>query len=122
VCGDESRFTCATSSGSTHSRPVIRTVIRIYDRPENPLGLETVTNVAEPDQRADFARLGNQQETHLLFYDEGLRHQLSKRIETVDRETVRTILRQADELRWRIPADRYDFMAAKRDIMQRSRL
>jgi hypothetical protein len=102
--------------------PVVRTVIRIYDWPENPLGLETMTNVAEPDQRADFARLASQQETYLLFYDEALQHRLSKRIEAADRETVRTILAQADEMCRAIPSDRYDFMAAKADIMQRAKL
>jgi hypothetical protein len=102
--------------------PVIRTVMRIYDRPDNPLGLETMTNVAELDQRADFARLASQQETYLLFYDEALQHRLSKRIETTDRETVRTILAQADEMCRAIPSDCYDFMAAKADIMQRSKL
>jgi hypothetical protein len=96
--------------------------MRIYDRPDNPLGLETMTNVAELDQRADFARLASQQETYLLFYDEALQHRLSKRIETADRETVRTILAQADEMCRAIPADRYDFMAAKADIMQRAKL
>lgn len=102
--------------------PVIRTVFRIYDRPDNPLGIETVTNVAEPDQRADFARLANQDETLLLFYDEQLRHRLSKQIKTADRHTVRTVLQQADELRRRIPPARYDFMTAKADILGRTSL
>jgi|SRR5579875_340340 len=100
--------------------PVIRTVVRIHDRPDNPLGLETVTNVAEADQREDFARLATQDRTYLLFYDEALRHRLSKQIETTDPETVRDILRQADTLRWRIPRSRYDFGSTKEAILHRS--
>jgi hypothetical protein len=57
--------------------PVIRTVIRIYDRPENPLGLETFTNVEQEDQRSGFAHLAGQGQVFLLFYDELLNHRLS---------------------------------------------
>jgi hypothetical protein len=57
---------------------VIRSVITIYDQPDRPLTLETMTNIAETDQRADFARLTTQKELLLLFYDEHLRHRLSK--------------------------------------------
>src|SRR6476660_8065068 len=33
--------------------PVIRTVLTLYDQPEAPMVLETVTNVASDDRRAD---------------------------------------------------------------------
>src|SRR6185436_14942266 len=35
--------------------PVIRTLLVCHDRPDRPLSLETFTNVADPQQRADFA-------------------------------------------------------------------
>src|SRR5438105_1903381 len=37
--------------------PVIRTVVKIYDQPERPLGFETFINVAEAEQWGDFAQL-----------------------------------------------------------------
>ncbi len=55
-----------------HLAPVIRTVVKLYDQPERPLALETFINVAEADQRTDFAALGDQAALHLLFYDEDL--------------------------------------------------
>lgn len=35
--------------------PVIRMVVTIYDRPHNPLALETFINVEDPQQRPDYA-------------------------------------------------------------------
>lgn len=102
--------------------PVIRTVLTIYDQPERPLALETMTNVAEPDQRADFARLAGQEKLLLLFYDEALQHRLSKRVDNVDPETIEAILAQAEAVRRRIPPDRYDFMAAKDAVMRHTDL
>jgi hypothetical protein len=37
--------------------PVIRTTLCIYDQPEAPLALETFTNIADENQRNDFAAL-----------------------------------------------------------------
>lgn len=102
--------------------PVIRSVITIYDQPDRPLVLETMTNIAEADQRADFARLATQQELILLFYDEQLQHRLSKRVGNVAPETIEEILAQADTMRRRIPAERYDFMAAKEAVMRHTDL
>jgi hypothetical protein len=102
--------------------PVIRSVITIYDRPDRPLALETMTNVAEHDQRGDFARLATQKELLLLFYDEQLKHRLSKRLGNVDPETIEEILSKADSFRRTIPPERYDFMAAKAAVMRRTTL
>jgi hypothetical protein len=102
--------------------PVIRTVIRIYDRPQNPLGLETFTNVEQADQRADFARLGGQENIYLLFYDENLQHRLTKGMENVEPETIHEIIASADRLRSEIPGDQYDFDRAKADIVARTSL
>src|SRR5262245_41993527 len=54
------------------SAPVIRMVVTIYDQPTRPLAFDTFINVADPEQRDDFAALASQTELHLLFYDEQL--------------------------------------------------
>ena len=97
--------------------PVIRTVLSIYDQPQSPLRVESFINVAEPDQRADFAALADQEQLYLFFYDELLRHRLNKVIPQSGDETIAKILAQADALRSRIPLWRYDFMRAKRDVL-----
>lgn len=102
--------------------PVIRSVITIYDQPDRPLALETMTNIAEKDQRDDFARLATQEELILLFYDEQLRHRLSKRVGNVAPETIEEILEHADKMRRRISEDRYDFMAAKAAVLRHTEL
>jgi hypothetical protein len=102
--------------------PVIRSVITIYDQPDRPLALETMTNVAEQDQRDDFARLAKQKELLLLFYDEQLQHRLSKRLGNVEPEMIEGILSKAEILRRRIPPGQYDFMAAKADVMHHTTL
>jgi hypothetical protein len=102
--------------------PVIRTVIRIYDRLDSPLGIETFTNVEQADQRADFARLAGQREIYLLFYDEELKHRLTKGMENVEASTIHEIVASADLVRAGIPVDRYDFNRAKADIVARTSL
>ncbi len=49
--------------------PVIRTVIRIYDRLDNPLGLKTLRTSNRRTIGADFLRLVDQDQVFLLFYD-----------------------------------------------------
>jgi hypothetical protein len=102
--------------------PVIRTVLTIYDQPDRPLAIETMTNVAEADQRDDFARLATQDELLLLFYDEQLRHRLSKQVGNVDPDTIKEIIKQAEAVQRRISPERYDFMAAKEAVLRRTKL
>jgi hypothetical protein len=97
--------------------PVIRTVIRIFDRPDNPLGLETFTNVEQEDQRADFVRLARQGHIYMLFYDENLNHRLTKGMDNVEPDVIYTIIETADAIRTRIPVERYDFDRAKADVL-----
>lgn len=104
------------------SAPVIRTVFRIYDKPENPLGLETFTNVGDPVQRADFWRLGGQPNIHLLFYDEGLTHRLTKGMENVESSTITTIVQTADFVRSQIRPEEFDFDRAKADVIARTQI
>jgi hypothetical protein len=102
--------------------PVIRTVITWYDQPASPLALESFTNIADPDQRADFLDLAQRQELRFLFYDASLRHRLTKVVPNHDRETISQISSTAEKLRAQIPADRFDFDAAKADIINRTSL
>ena len=98
--------------------PVIRSLLHLYDKPTTPLALETFTNIAEEQQRADFAALEEQRQLLLLFYDEALAHRLSKHVPHRDPATIRQILAQAEQLRGRIPADQFDFDRAKAAVME----
>jgi hypothetical protein len=102
--------------------PVIRTVLTIYDRPANPLALETYSNVADPQQRADFAALATQDQLVLLCYDEQLAHRLSKVVPYRDAGTIAAIVGRADQLLAAIPTDRFSFEAAKQAVLQATRL
>lgn len=102
--------------------PVIRMVLRIYDQPTRPLALETFINVEDPQQRSDFAALGNQDELHMLFYDETLAHRLSKGVGNPDRAAVGQIVGTADRLLAAIPPERFSFEQAKAAVMERTRL
>lgn len=102
--------------------PVIRTVIAIYDQPHNPLALETYTNIADEQQRADFAALAEQDRLMLLFYDEGLRHRLNKVVPYRDPDIIRMLVARAEQLLAAIPEDRRDFNRAKADVLERTHL
>jgi hypothetical protein len=102
--------------------PVIRILTRIYDQPNRPLALETFVNVGDPDQRADYEVLSRQDELHLLFYDEQLRHALTKTTRGTDRAAMARVLTTADRLLEAIPEDHRDFDAAKADVMAQSSL
>src|SRR5262249_51625239 len=75
--------------------PVVRTVLGIYDQPQSPLRLETFVNLDDAQQQADFAALVEQAELLLLFYDELLRHQLTKRVPHSGQDVIPAILAQA---------------------------
>ncbi len=98
--------------------PVIRMVTHIYDQPRSPLALETFINIAEEDQRTDFATLGSQGELYFLFFDEAVTHRLSKHVQNAQQPEVTRILEAADMLRRRIPQSRYDFDRAKLAVMR----
>ena len=102
--------------------PVIRTVLTVYDQPERPLALETLTNAEQPDQRADFARLAEQDQLLLLFYDEKLAHRLSKVVPYQDEGEVGAILREADGLLAAIPPEQFSFERAKLAVMRQTSL
>jgi hypothetical protein len=102
--------------------PVIRTLLTIYDQPEHPLRVESFINVADPGQRADFAALAEQKHYILLFYDEALRHRLSKLVPNSQDGVEASIIEQADQALTRIPVWRHNYDQAKADIMRRTSL
>ena len=104
------------------SAPVIRITVRIYDQPQHPLALETFINVEDPQQRADYEGLAKQDTIHMLFYDEALRHRLSKGVNNRAQEEISRILGRADALFSAIPKENFDFDKAKAAVMERTRL
>lgn len=102
--------------------PVIRITVRIFDQPRNPLALETFINVEDSQQRSDYAGLSNQATLDMLFYDEILRHRLTKRVSNVSKEDINQVLEQADRLFAAIPKERFDFDRAKQAVMENTRL
>jgi hypothetical protein len=98
--------------------PVVRLVTTIHDQPGRPLKLETFINVADAQQRADLAALAEQEELLLLFYDEALRHRLSKRVRSPHGNVITEILASAQALRAAIPDHQFDFDLAKADVMR----
>jgi hypothetical protein len=104
------------------SAPVIRIVLTIYDQPDRPLAIETFINVEDPQQAADFEGLAKQEEAYLLFYDEKLKHRLTKGIKLGEPETLAQILNQAKRLLAGIPEERFNFEEAKAAVMARTKL
>lgn len=97
--------------------PVIRMVTTIHDRPQSPLTLETFINVGDLDQRSDYDVLSRQQELLMLFYDEAVQHQLTKRTRNTHQTGMAQILARADALLHQIPPEYRNFDMAKADVM-----
>ena len=91
-----------------------------HDRPDRPLSLEAFTNVADPQQRADFAALAELREVALLGYDEALRHRLSKRIRLPSGAALTELLRAASFLLSVIPPEEVDFDRAKASVLRQT--
>lgn len=102
--------------------PVIRMVTHLYDQPRTPLALETFINIAEEDQRSDFAKLDSQDELYFLFFDETVTHRLSKHVQHAQQPEVTRILEAAELLRRNIPSSRYDFNRAKLAVLRTTTL
>ena len=102
----------------THpAAPVIRLVFTIYDQPDTPLALESFINVGDEQQRADFAALSTQTELPLLFYDETLTHQLTKRVPYRFPQDAALLLQIAEEALQAIPPEQRDFELAKAAVL-----
>src|SRR4051812_41438034 len=65
---------------SKPTAPVIRTLLRWYDRPDSIIAFEAFTNVADPQQRQDYRHLAKQSALTVLGYDELLRLAVQKRV------------------------------------------
>lgn len=102
--------------------PVIRTVVRIYDRPDNPLALEVFTNIEDPQQKAELAALAAQDSVLMLFYDEELQHRLTKQVSYRQNEVIPEILREAERLLVEIPKHKFNFDGAKAAVMKKTNL
>jgi len=106
--------------------PVIRLLLRLYDRfhdrPPSSLAFESFVNVDDEGQRADYGELARQAAIDLYFYDEALRHRLSKRVANSLREDVPLVIITALRLRARIADDRFDFDRAKDAVLARTSL
>ena len=92
--------------------------VRIYGKPNNPLAFDTFINFGDPQQRAWYAALANQENLYMLFYDESLRHQLTKVVNNFGKEEVSGVLKQADELLSAIPRELFDYDKAKAAVMK----
>lgn len=102
--------------------PVIRTLFRFYDKPASPLAIETFTNVADEQQRRDFADLERQQLLTMTFFDERLVNRLNKKVGHPDRQHIPRIVNMAMEVLGKIPAERLDFDRAKADVVRQASL
>lgn len=108
------------------SSPVIRLLLRLYDRPHDPtpssLAFESFINVDDERQRNDYSELARQDQVDLHFYDETLQHRLTKVIPNSLRTDVPLVLGTALRLQARIPNGRFDFDRAKADVIDRTSL
>ena len=69
-----------------------------------------------------FLDLAQRRELHFLFYDEGLRHRLTKAVRNDQAQTIAQVAAAADQFRATIPAEQFDFDAAKAAVMERTSL
>jgi hypothetical protein len=107
---------------SKPTAPVIRTLLRWYDRPDSPIAFEAFTNVADPQQREDYRRLARQSTLTVLGYDELLKLAVQKRVANQQQREITQIADLADKLRGLIPGDEYDFDLAKARVMAQNPL
>lgn len=103
----------------THpAAPVIRLVLTFFDQPASRFALETFINVEDPQQHADYAQLARQREVFLLFYDEALRHRLSKQVPAPAPANVLRTLQEAERRFLAIPRHQFDFDQAKAAVLK----
>lgn len=102
------------------SSPVIRLLLRLYDRPPSSLAFESFVNIDDEEQRRDYGTLANQEMVNLYFYDEALVHRVTHQVRNSLRGNVPLVLAAALRLRARIVDDRFDFDRAKADVIART--
>ena len=101
------------------SAPVIRTLVRLYDRPKSPLAFEYFINIADTVQRTEFANLGAQNRLLFLFYDERLALRLQKSVahSEAQRRGAAEILGSAISFLATISPAQFEFDKAKAAVM-----
>jgi hypothetical protein len=101
------------------SAPVIRTVVRLYDRPRTPLCLESFINIADDVQRAEFASLAAQERLLFLFYDEQVALRLKKSVRHSEgqRQGASELLQAASDYLATMSNAQFDFDKAKAAVM-----
>ncbi len=97
-------------------------VIKIPSPEIQSVPLEMFVNVADAQQRADFAALSSQEQFPMLFYDEALALQLTKVMPYMQQEQAAAILTAADEILGSMTGESFDFDAAKTAVMEATRL
>src|SRR3954453_196990 len=102
---------------SKPTAPVIRTLLRWYDRPDSSLSFEAFTDVADPQQREDYRHLAKQSTLTVLGYDELLRLAVRKRVANHQQREITQSADLADKLRALIPDDEYEFDLAKARVI-----
>lgn len=107
---------------SCDTAPVIRTLVYFDDHPMDPLGLECFTNVADPDQRKEFAALTRQPHLPVFFFDEHLVHRLSVVLPNDQRAEAAFVLNTGVRLLAALRAEDIDFDRAKLTVLRRTGL
>jgi hypothetical protein len=107
---------------SKPTAPVVRTTLEWYDWQQTHLNFETFTDVADPDQRAKFARLSKQAGIPILAYDEQLLVPTKRYVIHRQHKDIDKILTTADKVRALIPDGEYDFDAAKARVQGQAAL
>lgn len=103
---------------SCDTAPVIRTLISFADHPTRPLGLECFTNVADQQQRKEFAALSRQPHLPVLFFDERLVHRLSVVLPNDHRDEAAFVLHQGVRLLAALRPEDVDFDRAKLTVLR----
>ena len=99
----------------TESAPVIRFVTRLFDVPDDPLVFEAFIDPGDPEQRAQFAALTEQETLPILLYGHDL-DQVARTELPIPQERGRelgTMLAHAEAWVRGIPRGGYDFAEAK---------
>ena len=104
--------------------PVIRMVVRIYDRPgsRTHTALDTFVNVADEQQREHYEALTRQHAMLFLFHDERLTLRLTKIVPYDNQGDIAQVLQMADAHLSQIPQQRFNFDLAKADVMRATNL
>jgi hypothetical protein len=98
--------------------PVVRLVTAIYDRPYDPLKLESFLNVQNERQRQILEALAQQDDLPLVFYDEVLSPRRTK-IVRIEPAVYAELYEQALVFLDEIPPRQFDFDHAKATVIAR---